>query len=184
MLLVTLVSAYSLISSVFYSIKFFKPYTIVQGIDWVYANIHHGSKIVSGIYLNTNKDGIRFGEKYNKYGWVDTRKKYLLELDENNYPKPNYFLINPNITDVYGLPIEEKKADYFFITFYNKEKEEEQLKAMNEFKGKKEIIARFYPKEEKTYIKNLLGFEMQWTGKSVFEIKNLGPYVEIYKTVK
>jgi len=183
-LLIVAISAYSSISSLFYSLKFFKPYTVVQGIEWVYANIPNGNKVVSGIYLNTDKNGIRFGEEYNKYNWVDTRKKYLLELGEQEYPKPNYFLINPNITDVYSLPEEEKKADYFFITFYNKEKEEEQLKAMSEFEGKKELIAKFYPKKEKTDIKNLLGFETQWVGKSIFEIKSLGPYVEIYKTVK
>ena len=182
-LLVVIISAYPIVSSLFYSLKFLKPYTVVEGIDWVYANIPQGSKVVSGIYLNTNKEGIRFGEKYNKYGWVDTRKKYLLELGEQEYPKPNYFLINPNITDVYSLPKEEKKADYFFITFYSKEKEAEQLKAMNEFTGKKELIAKFYPKKEKTDIKNLLGFETQWVAKSVFEVKNLGPYVEIYKTI-
>lgn len=182
--LIVFVSSYSLVSSVFYSLKLLKSHTVVQGIDWVYANIPKDSKIISGVYLNTSKEGIRFGEKYNKYSWVDTRKKHLLELDDKNYPKPNYFLINPNITDVYSLPKEEKKADYFFVDFYNKEKEKEQLDAMSEFAGKKEMIAKFYPKEEKTYIKNLLGFETQWTIKSVFEIKNLGPYVEIYKTVK
>lgn len=183
-LLVVIIVAYSVISSFLYSSKFLKPYTVVQGIDWAYANIPQGARIVSGIYLNTDKEGIKFGEKYNKYSWVDTRKKYLLGLDEQEYPKPNYFLINPNITDVYNLPKEEKKADYFFITFYNKEKEAEQLKTMNEFEGKKELIAKFYPKERKTDMKNLLGFEPQWVGKSVFEIKNLGPYVEIYKTIK
>lgn len=183
-LLLVIVSAYSVVSSTLYSLKFLKPYTIVQGIDWSYANIPQGARIVSGIYLNTDKDGIRFGEKHNKYNWVDTRKKYLLELSEQEYPKPNYFLINPNITDVYSLPEEEKKADYFFINFYDKKKEAEQLRAMNEFAGQKELIAKFYPEEEKTYIKNLLGFEPQWVGLSVFEIKNLGPYVEIYKTIK
>lgn len=182
--LIVIIVAYSIVSSALYSLKFLRPYTVVQGIDWSYANIPQGARIVSGIYFNTNKEGIKFGEKYNKYSWVDTRKKYLLELNEQEYPKPNYFAINPNITDVYGLPEEEKKADYFFITFYNKEKEIEQLKAINEFAGQKELIAKFYPKEEKTNIKNLLGFETQWVGLSVFKIKNLGPYVEIYKTIK
>ena len=108
----------------------------------------------------------------------------MLTLNDQELPKPNYFLINPNITDVYTLPEGEKGADYFMITFYNKEKEDEQTKILNEFKGQKELVAKFYPKENKAEIKNLLNFEPQWIVKSALEIKNIGPNVEIYRTIQ
>lgn len=183
-LLIIFISGYSIAASSLYSYKLLKPYTVSHGTEWIYDNIPSGSRIVSAIYLNSDKESVKFGEQYNKFDWIDTRKKHLLALDDQKLPKPNYFLINPNITDVYTLPEKEKKADYFIITFYNKEKEDEQRKMLSEFRGEKELVAKFYPKENKAEIKNLLNFEPQWIVKSALEIKNIGPNVEVYKTVQ
>lgn len=181
-LLVIFVSGYSLVASALYSYKLTRPYTVSQGVRWVYDNVPNGSRIISVIYLSSGKEGVKFGERYNKFNWVDTRKKHLLSLDDQKIPKPNYFLINPNITDIYALPEKEKTADYFMITFYSGEKEREQVKMLGEFEGEKELIAKFYPKENKSYVRNFLNFEPQWVVKSLFGIKNIGPNVEIYKT--
>ena len=183
-LLIALVSWYSIAASLLYSHKLLKPYTVSQGVRWFYGNIPDGSRVISAIYLNASKESVKFGEKYNKFNWVDTRKRHLLALSDQEYPRPSYFLINPNITDVAALPEEEKAADYFILTFYNKEKENEQVKILSEFKGEKELIAKFYPKEDKEETKNLLNFEPQWIIKTILKTRNIGPYVEIYKTIK
>lgn len=183
-LLIIFISGYSIAASAPYSYKLLKPYTVSQGVEWVYNNIPNGSRIVSAIYLNSDKESVKFGERYNKFNWVDTRKKHLLSLDDQGLPKPNYFLINPNITDIYTLPEEEKKADYFMITFYSEEKEDEQRAMMSEFRGERELVAKFYPKEEKEEIKNLLNFEPQWIVKNILDVRYIGPYVEIYKTIE
>ncbi len=181
---VILVCAYSLVVSSVYSFKLTRPYTVSQGVEWIYNNLPEESRIVSAIYLNASKESVKFGERYNKFNWVDTRKKHLLTLSDQEIPRPNYFLINPNITDVYTLPEEEKRADYFVITFYSRERESQQLKILDGFDGEKELIAKFYPQEEKREVKNLLNFEPQLIIKTVFETKYIGPNVEIYRTIK
>ncbi len=183
-LLIIFISGYSVAASSIYSYKLLKPYTVSQGVEWVYNNIPNGSRIVSAIYLNSSKESVKFGERYNKFNWVDTRKKHLLALSDQKLPRPNYFLINPNITDIYTLPEGEKEADYFVITFYNKEKEDEQIKILREFKEEKELVAKFYPKKDKAEVKNLLNFEPQWIVKTVLDTEYIGPYVEIYKMVE
>ena len=181
---IVIVSAYPLITSLSYSFKITKPYTVSQGIEWFYVNVPSGAAVVSDIYLNPNKESIKFLEKHNQFNWTDSRRKYLLNLNEEKYSQPNYFLIDTNLTDVISLPPEERKADYYFISFYGEKEEKEKQKMLGAFAGEKEIVAKFYPKQEKENIKNILNFVPQWAIKAVLEQKYIGPYVEIYKSVK
>jgi hypothetical protein len=183
-ILIIIASSYSLTSSLLYSVKLLKPYTVRQGVEWIYQNVPQGSRVVSDIYLNSNKESIRFLEKHNMFGWMDTRKKYLLGLKEEKYPKPNYFLIDLNLTNVAALPAEEKKADYALVFFYNKGNESEKMAVLNELKGNRKLIAAFYPRGQKVFTKSLLNMEPHFFLKNIWETKFIGPNVEIYKFVE
>lgn len=179
------VSFYSLFSGVLYSSKTLKPHMASQAIEWAYDNIPSGSRIVSDYYLNSNKESIGLLSKYNKFGWLDSRKKLLLEMPDEKYPQPNYFLIDTNLTDTDSLPVEEKRADYFLIYFYDKQEESAKREIMDEFlPQQKELVAKFYPKEEKVDTGDMVNFETQWILSNLWETKYLGPYVEIYKAGK
>lgn len=181
---IILVSFYSLTSSILYSYKLLRPYTVSQAVEWLYANVPSGNRIVSNIYLNSDKESIKFVEKNNEFNWLDSRKKFLLGLNGEKYPQPNYFLIDTNLTDVSKLTKEERTARYFLLFFYGKEAEEKNLKIMEQFPGKKELVAGFYPMGEKAYIKDLINFEPHWVISDVFKLKNIGPNTEIYKNIK
>jgi len=181
--LVVLVSAYSLLSSVFYSYLLLKPYTVSSGVDWVYENVPSGSRVVSDIYLTNNKESVEFLKKYNEYDWLDTRKLYLSKVDFSTYPNPNYFVIDNNLTDVFSLPEEEKRADYAIVFFYDKEGKEGEIKKndiLNVF-GERKKVASFYPKGEKGATESLLNLGAHFFLKNILETRNLGPNVEIYK---
>jgi len=117
------------------------------------------------------------------YDWLDSRKKLLLETTETNYPQPNYFLIDTNLTDVQTLPAQERKADYGLISFYNQQQEEAALKNLDIF-GRRELIFSLYPRGEKRYIKSLLNLEPHWFLGNIWSTRQIGPNVEIYKILK
>ncbi len=184
--LIVLVSGYSLLASGIYSYKLLKPYTVSSGIEWVYDNIPSGSRVVSDIYLNNNKESIELLQKYNEYNWIDSRKGYLLNMEESQYPQPNYLLIDTNLTDVNFLPEEEKIADYALIFFYDRNGREGEIKK-NEILdvfGKREKVISFYPKGEKTYVESLLNLEPHLFLKNILETRYIGPNVEIYRFIK
>ncbi|MDD2753538.1 MAG: phospholipid carrier-dependent glycosyltransferase [Candidatus Portnoybacteria bacterium] len=181
--LIAAVSLYSLAASGLYSFKLLKPYTLSSAIEWVYGNIPSGKRVVADVYLNSNKAGIEFLQKYNMYGWLDTRKKYLLQMPEARYPDPNYFLIDTNLTDVASLPDKEKKADYGVVTFYSGEQEREQDKILDVF-GPRELVFSLYPRGDKEYAKGLLNLEPHFFLGNIWSTRQIGPNVEIYRFVK
>lgn len=182
--MIIVLTFYPTTSIFLYSFKLLKPYTVSQAVEWTYKNIPSGSRIVSNVYLNSSKGSINFTEKNNEFNWLDSRKKFLLDLDDKKYPQPNYFVIDTNLTDASKLSKEEKWADYFLLFFYDKPNEEKKIKNMAEFSGQKELIAKFYPQNKKDKSKDLLNFNPHWILSDLLASSFIGPYVEIYKTVK
>lgn len=182
---IVVVGGYSFAVVSLYTLKLLRPYTLSQSVDWVYKNVPSGKRIVSDIYLNRNKEAVKFLAQNNKFQWVDIKNQRLLTLEEEKYPKPNYFVIEPDLTDVFLLPLFERKADYFLVSFYNDKKEKEKYQMLEAFPGKKKLVAKFYPTENKKEdTKDLLNFDPHWVLKSVLKNKYVGPHVEIYETVK
>jgi hypothetical protein len=102
-------------------------------------------------------------------------------LDDNKYPEPNYFVINPIFTDLESLSEEERKTDYAFIAFYRQKGEEQRRQIFEFLEPDKELIAKFYPTEEKYQMTQLINYVPHFLLPTLLKIKNLGPYVEIYK---
>ncbi len=181
--LMIIILGFSVLASGLYSVRLLKTYSISQATEWFYQSGPSGSRVVSDVYLNANKASIEFLQKYNMYDWLDSRKKLLLETTETNYPQPNYFLIDTNLTDVQTLPAQERKADYGLISFYNQQQEEAALKNLDIF-GRRELIFSLYPRGEKRYIKSLLNLEPHWFLGNIWSTRQIGPNVEIYKILK
>jgi hypothetical protein len=180
---IVMISFYSLAASGLYSLKLLKSYTLSLAVEWIYKNVPTGSRMMSDLYLNSNKESLEFLEEHNMYSWLDVRKKYLLQMPEEKYPQPNYFLIDTNLTNVSSLPIEDKKMDYAEVSFYSKQQENEAINNLNVF-GKREIVFSLYPKGEKKDTQSLLNLQPHFFLKNIWETNYIGPNVEIYKIIK
>lgn len=189
--LIILMVGYSSIGSVLYTFKLRRGYTLSQGIEWVYKNIPAGSRIVSGTYLTPNKESLEFLKTHNQLNWFDTRKSYLMSLNDIDYPKPSYFILNPVLTDLSTLSDKEKTADYIFVAFfdYNDEAEKSRKEFFGFVPGGKELIKKIYPADrpsagEKIGVPDLINYQPHFFLKTLFKIKYLGPNVEIYRVLK
>ncbi|MDD5032886.1 MAG: glycosyltransferase family 39 protein [Candidatus Pacebacteria bacterium] len=182
-LLMLAVSSYSMAASLPYSFLLTKPYTVDEAVVWVYENVPSGNRVVSDVYLNSNRESLEFLKEYNQFNWLDTRKNYLLGLNDAEYPRPNYFLIDTNLTDVFSLPQKEKRADYALVFFYEEKDKKEKIKIVETF-GKSELAAFFYPKEGGEFTKSLLNIRPHFFLKNILETRQIGPNVEIYKFLK
>lgn len=179
--LVAAVSVYSLTASLLYSVKLLRPLTISQAISWTYQNIPAGSRIVSDVYLNSNKESIKLLAQYNSYNWVDLRRQLLSTLDEKKYPQPSYFLIDDNLTNIGLLSDQARYADYGLIFFYDEKGQEERLAVLDAVGGEHQLIASFYPQRPMVDIGNILSLEPHFFLKTLWPADYIGPYVEIYK---
>lgn len=156
-----------------------KPYTVSEAMAWVHRNVPSGSRIISSQFLWPNRESMEFLERYNSIGWIDTRRKLLLVLPEERYPKPNYFVIDTNLISLNTLPTEERKADYVFISYYYQFGEEIKQSLLTLYPTAEKIYA-LYPKGTDQPVKNLMNLDPVFASE-LFHITQLGPNVEIYK---
>lgn len=174
-LLIALMTSYSAYMSILYAQKMQRPNTRIQAIDWIYQNIPSGSRIildVPRVWLNESKESIEF-LKENNPKWFNARRKYLVTLDENQYPKPNYFIYNLNYLNREKLNFETIKADYYI-----------GVVPPNSNLPNKELIAKFYPREKfDDTIKDPASGLMSKLPTTLRSIDYLGPYVEIYRMI-
>lgn len=156
-----------------------KPYTVSEATAWVYHNIPPGSRIVSSQFLWPNRESVAFLERHNSIGWVDTRRKLLAVLPEERYPKPNYFVIDTNLISLDTLPVEERRADYVFVSYYYQFGEEIKRSLFTLYPTAEKVYA-LYPKGADQPVKNLMNLDPVFMSE-LFRINQLGPNVEIYK---
>ena len=145
-LLIVLMISYSAYMSILYAQKKQRLNTRIQSINWIYQNIPSGSRIILDVHrvlLNENKESIEFLIEDNP-SQFNARRKYLLTLDENQYPKPNYFVYNLNYLNIEKLDFEKIKADYYIYTV----RDIPDKKLIYSSLINKELIAKFYPQEK------------------------------------
>jgi hypothetical protein len=177
-ILIFLISGYSIYLSALYTAKLQKPDTRMQAVNWIYQNIPSGQKIILDIpyiYLNESKKSIEALKENNSF-WLDSRRRYLLGLAEEVYPRPNYFILDLNRLDLDKIDLQQFKADYYVYRYWNGR--ERERAGTTSFKGR--LAAKFYPQEKITDLPNLLN-EPSHPLSVLRSINYLGPYVEIWK---
>ena len=93
-----------------------RPSSVVEADSWIRNNIPSGSKIVNiGLTLpfNENRESIGDIKKYNPE-FLTKRQNYMLFMDEENYPTPNYYVLD---TGIYkdGVPQEILNTDFDYV---------------------------------------------------------------------
>jgi len=126
---------------------------------------------------------LKFLQGHNKLGWLDTRKSYLLSLNNDKYPEPNYFVVNPAFVEISSLSREERRADYIFVAFYDLEGEKTRKEFFELIEGEKELIFKIYPTASKEEVRELINYQPHFLPATLFKIKYIGPYVEVYKVI-
>lgn len=178
-LVLIIIGGYSFYISILYTLKLQKPDTRIQAVGWINQNIESESSIIMGdkfIELNENKKSILFLKASNP-SRMDAKRKYLLGLEEKDYPKPKYNVFHLGRLDRAKLDFSQIKADYLVVSFWNNQGK----KAVDFFPYQKKLMARFYPSEEVKDLSNLLNEPAETPLAVLRSIKYLGPYVEIYK---
>lgn len=178
-LLVFIFVFYSFYLSASYSLKLRKNDTREQAVNWLYQNAAPHSKIIlwdEYTEINENKESVLFLSENNPKR-MDTKRKYLLNLDEVKYPRPNFFVYPLSRLDTSSFNLYETKADYLFFTFWDKKEEREYKDRFQ----KKELVAKFYPKSDVSDIPNLLNDATANPFYNLNRLDYFGPYVEIYK---
>lgn len=177
------VSLYALVFSLLLDWRLMKTNTVVLARDWVTKNILSGSSIknydlADEINLIENKASIGLIQDFLPK-LFSTRRKYLLSLGEDNYPKPNFYILNYQLPDKL-LP----KFDYIILSDMGKERVD--VKAQEILDGYY-LVKKFYPAEKSIdgswpgYYEIGMPFNHSMFKLSVlFKLHDAGPYVEIY----
>ncbi|MFA5175235.1 MAG: glycosyltransferase family 39 protein [Patescibacteria group bacterium] len=183
-ILLVVASLYVLMFGVLFNLRLMKIDTRVLARNWILSDLPSGSSIknydlADEINLIEDKASINLIQNYLP-GLLSTRRKYLFALEEYQYPKPNFFVLN------YELPAGIlPKTDYIILS--DIEKKDLDSKAgtiLDEYS----LIKRFYPVE--TPINGVwpgyyeLGAPFNhsmFKPLMLFRLYGMGPYVEIYK---
>ena len=189
-ILIFLASLYSIILIVVSDIRMLKQDTRVLAREWILNNVSSGAKIKNedlgeSLMLVENKSTVELiRQKYP--GLFSTKRKYLLNLPNEEYPKPNYFLSTKS--DM--VDEQEDYFDYFILGSFNKEEVTKQ--ALN-LPVSAFLVKQIYPislslntksqnkflsREEIDLTTDNSQFKSWWLFKKV---DYNGPYIEIYK---
>src|SRR3989344_2102223 len=93
-----------------------RPSSDVEADSWIRNSIPSGSKIVNiglTLPLNENRESIRDIQKYNPE-FLTKRQNYMLSMDEESYPTPNYYILDAG-TYKSGIPPEILNTDFDYV---------------------------------------------------------------------
>lgn len=178
--LVIIVSAYTLCLSVLLDSRMLKDDTRVLARNWILNNISSGAVIKNedlgeSLNLIENKQSIEL-IKENYPALFSTKRKYLLNLPDEKYPSPSFFL--SFYLDTADLI---KKFDYVILSSFKKEDLDKEAAGVKETA---ELVKFFYPIKNASLLRGpLLPFDDSSFGpRLLFSYLDYnGPYIEIYK---
>jgi len=146
--------------------------------NWIIKNIPDSTIIQNNnlnesLGLTEDRENIKFIEE-NFPEMMSTKRRYLLNLPDERYPVPSYFLIMYNFQNRSEIPTE---PEYLIVSDY--------IKPEGDYPGY-ELVKNFYPENgSKAFGRNelLLPFsERSFSPWSLFHpLSNYGPYINIYK---
>lgn len=125
--------------------RIIQPGTRLTARDWIYKNISPGSSIINFdplLELNENQQSLIDINKF-AGGYFTKKRAYLFSQGEEEYPRPNYYVLN--YTYFNNLPKEllDKKYDYLIIGWSDKKELEKELDWAKSFKVSATLLKRF-----------------------------------------
>ncbi len=190
----TYILAVILLIPAFYTdARFLQKFTVtdtrIQTLDWIGENIPAGSRVIIDeediIHaLVKDKKSIEF-LRYNNSFWVNTKDKYLSQLTDENYPKPNYFIYDWHHLDFDKLFVEGVRADYYIVSYWQKDylkipSKWERYSALEKFD--KVLIQEFYPSDSLEVIYDIPNSPRE-VDDTLNNIQGYGPFVEVYRLI-
>ena len=171
------------IFSVLFDARMIKHDTRQLARAWVVENIVSGSKINNidlgmELKLTENKESIRI-IKEKLPSLFSTARKYLLELEELDYPRPNYFVFSYK-----NMDHENYEFDYLILYDFEKDGLAQKSSSIQE---EIELIKAFYPSSNNGDLPGRSELQIPFNDYSfnvltlLKQYENYGPYVEIYK---
>lgn len=145
--LIFAVMVFSLYLPIVLDYAILRPSSVVAANKWIHNNIPSGSKIINlgfTLPLNENKDSIRDIKKHSPE-FLTKKQSYLLSLDEEKYPKPNYYIFEPSIyRDDVPSEILNTNFDYVIISWQSGGYDSAFRKAES-YGARKENLIKMFP---------------------------------------
>lgn len=167
----------------YWSASLLKPNTFVLAKQWVENNLPDGESIINfeldnRLVLNENKKSLLLLSEFMP-GAVSARERYLLTLDEKNYPYPNYYILyRPE-----KMPedfLSQNQFNYLIVYWWNEKEKNTVEKKIAKLNYDLELVQGFYPNEAGIDLTDLVN-EMRQPLQLLTSIRYTGPYIEIYK---
>ena len=184
--LLIIMTAYSLIFIILFDLRMLKNDTRLLARNWVIKNVPSDSIIKNNnlnesLALIESRENIEFIEKYFPE-MMSTKRKYLLNLNNEDYPRPNYFLIMYDYDKRIDLNL---KSEYIILASFDKS----QLEKMSQdFFSNYYKINYFYPVNNNySFWPDNRDLEIPFNDREFFpwslfrQFPDYGPYIEIYK---
>jgi len=182
--LLIIISVLFLFMPVYWNIALLKPNTYVLTKQWIENNLDSGEGIINyGLsnILNENKQTIINISKYVPE-IMSARRNYLLNIDEKNYPQPNYHIVYTPERMPQDFWV-KNKFNYLIIHWWTNEERENLKKKIVQLNYGLELVQQFYPNESFIDLTDLAN-NMRRPLQLLTNIKYTGPYIEIYKISK
>jgi len=167
----------------YWDIGLLKPNTYVMAKQWVENNLSNGEMIINfeldnRLILNENKESLILLSEFMPKS-VSARERYLLTLDEKEYPQPNYFILYRPEKMPEDFLI-KNKFNYLIINWWDKKEKEILEEKITKLNYNLELIQKFHPNEAGVDLTDLVN-EMRRPLQLLKNIRYTGPYIEIYK---
>lgn len=167
----------------YWGLSLLKPNTYVLTKKWIETNLPSGESIIAleldnKLILNDNKKTLVLLSEFMP-GAVSARERYLLSIDEKNYPYPNYDILYRPEKMPDGF-LSRNQFNYLIIFWWNNKERVTVKGKVAELNYDLELKQKFFPNDENINLTDLVN-EMRYPLYLLRNIKYTGPYIEIYK---
>ncbi|MDD4900817.1 MAG: glycosyltransferase family 39 protein [Patescibacteria group bacterium] len=125
--------------------RIIQPGTRLTARGWIYKNIPAGSSIINfdpALELNENQSCLADINKFAS-SYFTKKRAYLLSQPEEEYPGPNYYVLNYGYFNDLPKELLNKKYDYLIIGWSDKAQLEKELDQAEPFKLQNSLLKRF-----------------------------------------
>ncbi len=166
------------------SYKTLQPTTRFMARDWIYQNIPSGSSIINldqYLTLNIDKETAQM-HKNSTPRFFLKKDEFLLALDDQDLPAPNYFILTPaHFSSEIPQDLLEKTYDYVIISGASIDEIYEKINHFEPFEKYDLVEVVHFPQVYLQPDIDLAG-NMIFPYPKLLQVKNSGPFIFIYES--